>query len=237
MEPIQVKMIIPRLDPDLEEKYEGLRKLHAKFWAFCKQFHFIHLVTLNFEKLVDGRDPSSRTVHMIRPYEGKDIRKIKQSIIKPDSSIRWFNYTKKVIQKNTEIVQFAYNKSIYEKINSTNTELAAEFKTTMRLIKLGNTTKFLARCSGTYHLILFGDTFVFTNNAFKNATGLTYPKRIASSSTNKFEKGKLNVFNHMLHLLSGNNQLIEMSGEKSSKLVEITRDVMIIRPRDTIANV
>ena len=102
MEPIQVKMIIPRLDPDLEEEYERLRKLLAKFWAFCKQFHFIHLVTLNFEKLFDRRDPNSKTVHKIRPYEGK----IKQSIIEPDGSIRVYN--KKVIQKNTEIVQFAY---------------------------------------------------------------------------------------------------------------------------------
>ena len=128
-------------------------------------------------------------------------------------------------------------KSIYEKINSANTELAAEFKTTMRLIKIGNTTKFLARCSGTYHLILFGDTSEYTNSAFKHATGLTYPRRIASSSTNKSEKGKLNVFNHMLHLQSGNNQLIGMSGKKSSKLLEITRDMMKIRPRVTIANV
>ena len=107
----------------------------------------------------------------------------------------------------------------------------------MRLIKIGNTTKFLARCSGTYHLILFGETSVYTNNAFKNATGLTYPRRIVSRSTNNYEKGKLNVFNHMLHLLSGNNQLIGMNDEKSSKLLENTRDMMKIRPRDTIANV
>ena len=109
--------------------------------------------------------------------------------------------------------------------------MAQEFKTCMGMLKIPDCLKFIVRHGGDYHMVLFSNTSIYSRNAYKKAVGETFRRRVASSKRNTKAAGKLDTFLHMLYLLSGDKQIIGVSGERDEDLKLVVRDIMKLRPK------
>ena len=85
---------------------------------------------------------------------------------------------------------------------------------------------FIVRHGGHYHMVVMSNTSIYSRNAYKKAIGETFRRRVASSKRNTKAAGQLDAFLHMMYLLSGDKQIIGMTGEKDEEFKFIVRNMM-----------
>ena len=137
-----------------------------------------------------------------------------------------------IIRPDVKISQFSFNKDVYEAIFAKNTMLAQKFKNCLGMLKVPNSTKMLVRCGGHYHLLILTSTSIYSSNVYKKATRKTFERKVASCNRNSQAPGKLDVFLHMLYLLSGSKQLYGVEGESRVEMVKIIREIMKLNPNE-----
>ena len=80
---------------------------------------------------------------------------------------------------------------VHDRLNQTNPTVAMEFKNTMGMLKIPDCLKCIVRCNRHYHMVVMSNTSIYSRNAYKKATGETYPRRVASCKRNVKAAGKL----------------------------------------------
>ena len=208
---------IPELDHVIAAKYPGIYDVHRRFYALVNTFAYVYCITMNFEKLIANKKKDSKPVHMLSPYRALNVGKLTQAKIEPDF-VNDRAYHRDVIRPGVKLTQFAYNKRVYDRINQVNTAAAMEFKTCMGMLKIPDCLKFVVRHGGHYHMVLLSNTSIYSRNAYKKAIGETYPRRVASSKRNTKAAGQLDVFLHIMYLLSGNKQVMGFVGGKDDQI-------------------
>ena len=248
---------VPTLDATLKEKYPGMEAVHNRFFALMNTFQYVYCVTMNFESLISKKKKDAPPVHMLAPYRAMTNGKLSQAKMEPDH-FNDRVYHKDVVRAGVKITQFAYNKKVHDRINQVgtvlyegrlcinkfvlclmyiyclyfqvNTAMDNEFKACMGMLKIPDCLKFIVHHGGHYHIVIMSNISIYSRNAYKSAIGETFKRRVASSKQNTKAAGQLDAFLHMMYLLSGEKQIIGMSGEKDEQLKEIVRDMMGLRP-------